>query len=90
MSNENQGKFNIQYECPKCYIPWDETGCPTPKQYKVVQQKECDICRQGKLSSRDLLERQIAHLDFMYLHRFPEVIRNLYNHMQLKAIDEKD
>lgn len=87
MGDENQGIITVEYECPDCYLLWEEDKHKSTVTSKFVQ-KKCDECEASKLSSRELLDRQIFLLDFIRLERLPEVIRNLYNHMQLKPLDE--
>ncbi|NGX57233.1 MAG: hypothetical protein K940chlam3_00119 [Chlamydiae bacterium] len=74
--------LQAQYRCPSCYLQWYGD---MPKG-NVENDKLCKFCVQPH-TDLEILERQITVMDTAYVRDLPHVIRNLFNHVQLKEIE---
>ncbi len=88
MEGECSFYVEIRFRCPSCYFNWHEketspdlSGAPY-----ALKKKKCEFCAQPH-TSQEILERQMDILDHVLVQDLPEVIRNLYKHVQLKEKD---
>lgn len=71
------------FECPICFRCWTEVMTESVVGWSL-EPKECAQCANEDRSSLAILKRQIESLPSAHVRRFPEVLKRLILHIDLK------
>lgn len=73
----------VYMSCKSCFKYWTQE-VPISESHNETREGLCDYCMDKTFSSLELLKRRLDVLDQAVIYKFPEFIRHLVKHLDLR------